>query len=64
LIEALDEGRTEIMLHPGICDQDLERTGSRLQHQRETEMEGLLAQEVKRAVTERGIRLISYRDLN
>ena len=64
LIEALDEGKTEIMLHPGICDQDLERTGSRLQRQRETEMEGLLAQEAKRAVIERGIRLISYRDLN
>lgn len=64
LIEALDEGQTEIMLHPGICDQDLAQTGSRLQHQRETEMEGLLAPEVRRAVMENGIRLISYRDLN
>lgn len=64
LIDLLDEGRTEIMLHPGICDEDLARTGSRLQHQRETEMEALLAPEVRRAVVERGIRLISYRDLN
>jgi hopanoid biosynthesis associated protein HpnK len=64
LIEALDEGQTEIMLHPGICDQDLAQTGSRLQHQRETEMEGLLAPEVRRAVMEHSIRLISYRDLN
>lgn len=64
LIDALDEGKTEIMLHPGICDQDLARTGSRLQHQRETEMEGLLAPEVRRAVEKSGVRLISYRDLN
>jgi chitin disaccharide deacetylase len=64
LINALDEGQTEIMLHPGIWDEDLARTGSRLQRQRETEMKGLLASEVKRAVAERGIRLISYRDLN
>ncbi len=64
LINALDEGQTEIMLHPGICDDDLARTGSRLQRQRETEMEGLLAPEVRRAVEERGVRLICYRDLN
>jgi hopanoid biosynthesis associated protein HpnK len=64
LINAIDEGQTEIMLHPGICDQDLARTGSRLQRQREIEMEGLLAPEVRRTVVERGIRLISYRDLN
>ena len=64
LIDALDEGQTEIMLHPGICDQDLERTGSRLQRQREIEMEGLLAPEVKDAVVKGGVRLISYLDLN
>ena len=64
LIDALDEGQSEIMLHPGIYDDDLARTGSRLQRQRETEMEGLLAPEVRRAVEERGVRLISYRDLN
>lgn len=64
LIDALGEGQTEIMLHPGICDKDLARTGSRLQRQRETEMEGLLAPEVRRAVEKSGVRLISYRDLN
>ncbi len=64
LIDALDEGQSEVMLHPGICDDDLARTGSRLQRQRETEMEGLLAPEVRRALEKRGVRLISYRDLN
>src|ERR1017187_462604 len=64
LIDTLPEGQTEIMLHPGICDAELARTGSRLQQQRQTEMEGLLAPEARCAVTEGGIRLISYRELN
>jgi|SRR5579862_495942 len=64
LIDALDEGQSEIMLHPGICDDDLARTGSRLQRQRETEMEALLAPEVRDAVVKSGVRLISYRDVN
>ena len=64
LMEAVLEGSTEIMLHPGIWDPELERVGSRLQHQRQTEMEALLAPEVDRVVTERGIRLITYRELS
>src|ERR1700747_3574891 len=58
------DGTTEIMLHPGICDADLARSGSRLQKQREDELQGLLDPGVRSAVTERGIRLISYRELN
>lgn len=64
IIHTLSEGRTEIMLHPGICDSDLAATGSRLQCQRETELEALLHPAVKRAVSEKNIRLISYRELN
>ncbi len=64
LIDALDDGQSEIMLHPGICDDDLARTGSRLQRHRETEMEALLAPEVRDAVVKSGVHLISYRDLN
>jgi chitin disaccharide deacetylase len=64
LIDTVPEGRTEIMVHPGICDTDLVRTGSRLQQHRQTEMEGLLAPEVRRAVEQHGIRLISYQELN
>ncbi|MGC2331752.1 MAG: ChbG/HpnK family deacetylase [Candidatus Acidiferrales bacterium] len=64
LIDTLAEGRTEIMLHPGICDEDLARTGSRLQQQRQLELEGLLAPQVRRAIEHHGVRLISYRDLN
>lgn len=64
LIEALPAGCTEIMLHPGVCDADLAATGSRLQRQRQIEMEALLAPEAKRAVAEHTVLLITYRELN
>jgi hopanoid biosynthesis associated protein HpnK len=64
VIGTIADGTSEIMLHPGICDADLARSGSRLQKQREDELQGLLDPGVRSAVTERGIRLISYRELN
>jgi chitin disaccharide deacetylase len=64
LIDTLPEGRTEIMLHPGICDAELRATGSRLQQQRQMELESLLAPEARRSVERLHVRLISYRELN
>ncbi|HXW62274.1 MAG TPA: ChbG/HpnK family deacetylase [Candidatus Acidoferrales bacterium] len=64
LLAAVPEGRTEIMLHPGLWDPELEKVGSRLQHQRQIELEALLSPEVGRVVQEHNIRLITYRDLN
>lgn len=64
MIGALPEGRTEIMLHPGICDSDLSKTGSRLQEQRQLELNGLLDDGVRRVVEAEGIQLVSYRELN
>jgi hopanoid biosynthesis associated protein HpnK len=64
MIEALPEGSTEIMLHPGVCDDDLAKTGSRLQGQRQLELDGVLNPDVKRTVEKEGIRLISYCGLN
>jgi predicted glycoside hydrolase/deacetylase ChbG (UPF0249 family) len=64
LIDTAPDGTTEIMLHPGIADAELAATGSRLQQQRQVEMDGLLAPEVKGAVTEHDIELISYAGLN
>jgi chitin disaccharide deacetylase len=58
------EGSTEIMLHPGICDADLAASGSRLQQQRQIELDGLLDRGVREAFLERGIHLISFRELN
>jgi len=63
LIDNLPEGRTEIMLHPGVCDADLASTGSRLQEQRQLELEALLAPESRRAVERNSVRLITYRSI-
>jgi hopanoid biosynthesis associated protein HpnK len=64
LIDTVPEGRTEIMLHPGICDAELVETGSRLRQQRQTELDGLLAAGARQALEANDIRLISYRELN
>jgi chitin disaccharide deacetylase len=63
IIDALPDGSTEIMLHPGIWDSDLEGAGSRLQRHRETEMKALMASDVIYAAKVDGVRLISYREL-
>jgi hopanoid biosynthesis associated protein HpnK len=63
LIDTLKEGQTEIMLHPGMCDDELEATGSRLQMHRQKEMEALLDPEVKELAARKGVRLITYREL-
>ena len=64
MTESVEEGSSEIMLHPGICDEDLAASGSRLQQQRETELQGLLDAGVREAISKRGIHLISFRELN
>jgi hopanoid biosynthesis associated protein HpnK len=64
LIDTLPDGRTEIMSHPGVCDAELVKSGSRLQQQRQMELDGLLSAEARHAVEAKGIRLISYRELN
>jgi hopanoid biosynthesis associated protein HpnK len=63
LLDRVQEGSTEIMVHPGVRDAELERSGSRLQVERQHEMDGLLAPEVRRAVYQQGFRLITYREL-
>ena len=64
MIERLPDGSTELMLHPGLCDADLAATGSRLQSQRQLELDALLDPDVKRTIEKQGIRLISYCGLN
>jgi predicted glycoside hydrolase/deacetylase ChbG (UPF0249 family) len=60
----LPEGSTEIMVHPGVSDDDLARTGSRLQEHRQLELHGLLDATVKHTVEKEGVRLMSYCGLN
>jgi len=64
MIETLPDGSTEIMLHPAVSDDALAQSGSRLQMQRELELQALIDPGVKSALAERDIRLITYGELN
>ena len=64
IIGLVQEGTTEIMLHPGVCDTELERLDTRLFHQRDAEMDALVDPAVKSAIEEHRIRLITYGELN
>ena len=48
------------MCHPGYADDDLRRTGTRLQESRQTELEILTDARTRKIVATQGIRLISY----
>lgn len=63
LLAGLPEGTGELMCHPGICGPELQRADTRLKQSRETELRALCSNEVRQAVAEHGIELLSYRDL-
>lgn len=54
---------TELMVHPGHCDDDLIRTGTRLTTQRVDELRALTDERVIEMVRNSGITLIHYGDL-
>ena len=64
ILEALPDGTTELICHPGTVDVDLRRTPTRLLEQREQELQAMLAAETKETLVRQGIRLISYAGLN
>jgi chitin disaccharide deacetylase len=64
MIGSVQEGSTEIMLHPGISDAELRTIETRLSWQRNSEMDALINPAVKSAIEEHGIRLITYAELN
>jgi predicted glycoside hydrolase/deacetylase ChbG (UPF0249 family) len=63
LLDRLPEGTTELMCHPGYQDAELDGKATRLKRERQRELAALTAPEVSSAVKQRGIRLISYREL-
>lgn len=63
LIRALPEGSTEFMCHPGVCGAGLRDAPTRLKESRERELQALISPEVRAAVREAGVRLVTYRDL-
>lgn len=60
LLEALPDGTTEFMCHPGYVDDDLARSDTRLQTSRATELAIFTDTSVRKSVASHGIRLINY----
>lgn len=63
LIRSLPEGSTEFMCHPGICTAELRAAHTRLKESREGELRALTAAEVRDALRESGVELVTYRQL-
>jgi len=60
LLKNLPEGTTELMCHPGYADAALQKTATRLQDSRQTELAILTNMEIRNLVASQGIRLIDY----
>lgn len=64
LIRALPEGSTEFMCHPGILGDELLSAKTRLKESREKELRALTSNEVRAALADSGVRLVTYRQLS
>ena len=63
LIQALPDGVTELMCHPGYCGPDLRRAPTRLKESRQLELDALVAPETRQARAEAGVELVNYKML-
>jgi hopanoid biosynthesis associated protein HpnK len=63
IMKSLGEGTTELMCHPGVYDDDLERARTRLKRARERELEALSDSSLQQVAAEQGIKLINYGEL-
>ena len=61
LLDALPDGSTELMCHPGRCGEALRHARTRLKESRERELEALLAPEVRAALADAEVELVNYR---
>ena len=59
-VKCLPDGRTELMCHPGYADAALQKTPTRLQDSRQTELRILTDTGIRNLVASLGIRLIDY----
>jgi hypothetical protein len=63
LLALLPDGSTELMCHPGYCEESLRAAPTRLKESREHELNALTAPETRAALARNGIELASYLDL-
>jgi len=59
-VKSLPDGTTELICHPGYADAALEKTRTRLQDSRQTELQILTDTGIRNLVASLGIRLIDY----
>jgi len=64
MMKSLTEGTSELMCHPGLYDDELEKAQTRLKQARERELDAVSDPELRRFAEEHGIELISYRSLS
>ena len=64
LIRKLPEGTTEFMCHPGFCGESLRAAKTRLKESRQSELEALISPQVRSAVAEANVAVVTYRDLS
>jgi predicted glycoside hydrolase/deacetylase ChbG (UPF0249 family) len=63
IAQSIPEGTWEFVCHPGYNDADLQRAKTRLRESRETELRVLTLGSARAILAEKGIQLISYREL-
>jgi predicted glycoside hydrolase/deacetylase ChbG (UPF0249 family) len=63
-MEGLRDGTSELMCHPGYCDEELRATGTWLAKERERELAALTDRRVKETAQKIGVELVTYRELN
>ena len=63
IAESIPEGTWEFVCHPGYNDADLAASKTRLRESREVELRVLTMPDARDILAQRGIQLISYRDL-
>ena len=63
IADNMPEGNWEFVCHPGYVDADLDGISTRLRRQREEELAVLTSVEARQALDNRGVELISYRQL-
>jgi chitin disaccharide deacetylase len=63
IARSVPEGAWEFVCHPGYNDADLQSASTRLRESREIELQVLTLPAARAVLTEEGVELISYRDL-
>jgi predicted glycoside hydrolase/deacetylase ChbG (UPF0249 family) len=63
VIRGLRPGITEWMTHSGNYDPELDKIPTRLRRQRQVELEALCAPEARSQLTQRGVKLVTFREL-